>query len=129
MKKRPFVLHKLEAELLTTLAHPVRLEILDLLREGEACVCHIQAMLEQRQAYISQHLMALRQAGLVVSRKEGLRAYYQVTHPEVFTALDSIRHVVEAQGVRHSTSAGLPGLASTRTQCNCPQCTATSPSS
>ena len=50
------LLYTLEAETLQALAHPARLEILELLRDGEACVCHIQAMLDQRQAYISQHL-------------------------------------------------------------------------
>jgi len=62
-----------EAEIFNALAHPTRLEIIELLREGEACVCHIQAMLGQRQAFISQHLNVLRNVDLVSSRKEGLR--------------------------------------------------------
>jgi DNA-binding transcriptional ArsR family regulator len=47
------------------LAHPVRLQILDMLRSGEVCVCHMEAVLGKRQAYISQQLMVLRDAGLV----------------------------------------------------------------
>ena len=70
-----------EAELLNALSHPARLEILELLRDGESCVCHIQAMLDHRQAYISQQLNILRQAGLITSRKEGLRVYYQDQRP------------------------------------------------
>jgi DNA-binding transcriptional ArsR family regulator len=42
------------------LAHPVRLQILDMLRSGEACVCHMETALNKRQAYISQQLMVLR---------------------------------------------------------------------
>ena len=60
------------------LGHPVRLQILDILRRGEVCVCHIEAVIGRRQAYISQQLMALRDAGLVESRQDGLRVYYQL---------------------------------------------------
>lgn len=64
------------AELFKGLSHPTRLQILDLLREGEMCVCHIEASLNKRQAYVSQQLMSLRDAGLVQSRREGLQVYY-----------------------------------------------------
>ena len=76
--------YDLTTKVFNALAHPSRLEILDLLREGEACVCHIQAMLDQRQAFISQHLNVLRNAGLVSSRKDGLRVYYQVSDAQYF---------------------------------------------
>ncbi len=65
------------------LAHPTRLHILDLLRGGEVCVCHIEAALGKRQAYISQQLMALREAGLVESRKDGLKVYYRLSDPRL----------------------------------------------
>ena len=65
--------YDIQARALSALANPARLEILGLLRDGEACVCHIQAVLGQRQAFVSQHLNVLRQAGLVTSRKDGLR--------------------------------------------------------
>ena len=51
---------------LKAMAHPVRLQILDMLRGGdEVCVCHMEAALRRRQAYISQQLMVLRDANLV----------------------------------------------------------------
>ena len=71
------------AELFKGLAHPTRLQILDLLREGEMCVCHIEATLGKRQAYISQQLMTLREAGLVENRKDGLQVYYRLTCPQI----------------------------------------------
>lgn len=61
------------------LAHPVRLQIVDLLRGGDACVCHLETALGKRQAYISQQLMVLREAGLVDSRKEGLQVFYRLS--------------------------------------------------
>lgn len=60
------------------LAHPVRLQIVDILRGGEACVCHLETALGLRQTYISQQLMILRRAGLVHARKAGLQVYYRL---------------------------------------------------
>jgi ArsR family transcriptional regulator len=60
--------YEYQAALLKALAHPVRLQILDILRDGEQCVCHIEAVLGLRQAYILQQLMLLRKAGLLADR-------------------------------------------------------------
>jgi len=118
-------LFRLEADTFNALAHPARLEILELLRQGECCVCHIQAMLDQRQAYISQHLNVLRRAGLVVNRKDGLRVYYKVTDPEVFDLIASVKQILQAQqGWRLLTQVEtLP--TSPSKPCNCPQCSPT----
>jgi ArsR family transcriptional regulator len=107
------------AEVFDALAHPSRLEILELLRDGEACVCHIQAMLGQRQSYISQHLNVLRHAGLVTSRKEGLRVYYQVSDDLLFEAINIMKHFLQStgKGQPEVVEMGVP------TQpCACPQC-------
>jgi ArsR family transcriptional regulator len=114
--------YEIQAELFGALAHPARLEILDLLRAGEACVCHIQAMLDQRQAYISQHLNVLRRAGLVAKRKEGLRVYYQVTDLCVLDLIDSMRAVLHSMGIWPAIAE--PALLGTvpPKACNCPQC-------
>lgn len=60
------------------LAHPVRLRILDILARREACVCHLTAVLGMRQPYVSQQLGALRDAGVVVARREGTLIYYRL---------------------------------------------------
>jgi DNA-binding transcriptional ArsR family regulator len=82
--------YKLPARVLRALAHPVRLRLLNALRENEECVCHLTALLRQRQAYVSQQLMFLRRAGLIEDRKEGLRVYYRVKDLRVFDALDAV---------------------------------------
>lgn len=106
-----------QAELLKALGHPVRLQILDILRDGEQCVCHIEAVLGLRQAYISQQLMTLRKAGLVADRKDGLRVYYRITDHSVFRVLDPARNMVEGEGLT---------FASVRERvphgCSCPNC-------
>jgi len=71
------------------LAHPVRLQILNMLRGGEVCVCHMEAAFGKRQAYISQQLIVLREAGLVETRKEGLKIFYRLVDPTTATLLDA----------------------------------------
>lgn len=90
--------HEKQAKLFKALMHPARLAILDILREGEACVCHIEAALGYRQAYISQHLMVLRDARLVEDRREGCNIYYRVVEPGVFALLDTAQALTGPTG-------------------------------
>ena len=104
-----------QAQLLKTLSHPTRLAVLEILRDGEQCVCHMEAMLGLRQASISQQLMVLREAGLVAIRRDGLNVYYRVTRPQVYTVLDAV-----------NAAAGRPGPSMRhkhgRAECPCPKC-------
>jgi len=110
----------LQTQTLTALAHPTRLEILAILRTGDCCVCHIQAVLDQRQAYISQHLNILRNAGLVTNRKEGKRVYYQVADPQIYEVLDTLKAYLQAQNGESGFDQALS--LSPRQPCACPQC-------
>jgi len=97
------------AQLLRLLSHPARLCILDALRRREeACVCHLQTVLKQRQPYVSQQLRALRDAGLVDSRREGLYIYYRLSDPQVMRVLDAI--------------LGPAGRSRHHPDCICPEC-------
>lgn len=58
-------------EILKALAHPVRLRILALLREGELCVCEVAWVLELAPSTVSEHLTGLRRNGIVQERKVG----------------------------------------------------------
>ena len=60
-----------QVQIFKVLTHPARLAILEILRDGEHCVCHMEAHLGFRQAYISQQLSVLRDAGLVQDRRDG----------------------------------------------------------
>ncbi len=64
--------------LLRAIDQPARLRILLGIGHVEACVCHLEALLDLRQAYISQHLMALRKAGILATRREGRYIYYRL---------------------------------------------------
>ena len=106
-------IYEQETKLYKSLMHPTRLAILDMLREGEACVCHMEATFGYRQAYISQQLMVLKEAGLVEVRRDGLNIYYRVIRPEIFGVLDAMRAVT---GKR--PAAAKPK----RNACACPHC-------
>jgi len=65
------------ARLLRTIAHPVRLMILESLCEGPQCVTDINALIAIPQPHLSQHIAALRKAGLIACHVNGsLRCYY-----------------------------------------------------
>jgi DNA-binding transcriptional ArsR family regulator len=110
--------HEAQSSLLKTLSHPTRLAILEILRGGEQCVCHMEAMLGLRQAYISQHLMVLKGAGLLEARRDGLNLYYRVAKPEVFSLLDTLHAVtgLPARPPRHKHANAI---------CPCPKCNLT----
>jgi ArsR family transcriptional regulator len=102
------------ANIFKALVHPTRLSILEILREGEQCVCHLEAVLGHRQAYLSQHLMVLREAGLVDDRRDGARIFYRVIMPEVFDLVDV---AIQMSGVEP-----LPVSHPKVKDCPCPKC-------
>src|SRR5512143_1297647 len=103
-----------QAKLFKALMHPGRLAILDVLRSGEACVCHMEAALGYRQAYLSQQLMVLREAGLVDDRRDGWNVYYRVTKADVFLMIDAAR-VAAGESQKRPIPAVISG-------CSCPHC-------
>jgi DNA-binding transcriptional ArsR family regulator len=108
------------AVLFKALTHPARLQILEILREGEQCVCHMEAQLGYRQAYISQHLMVLREAGLVEDRRDGWNIFYRVVEPRVYDLIGQAR-LMMGVSLEHAT----PLKRSARsTKCPCPKCAA-----
>ena len=66
------------ARLFHALSDETRVAILELLRDGERCVCDLQGALEAAQSRLSFHLRVLREAGLVTDRREGRWAYYTI---------------------------------------------------
>lgn len=83
------------ARLGKALSNPHRLELLELLAQGERTVDSLATELGVSVANASQHLQALRQAALVESRKDGLFVHYRLAAPEVFELSRVIRSVAE----------------------------------
>lgn len=103
-----------QAQLLKVLTHPARLAILDILRNGEHCVCHMEAFLGYRQAYISQQLMILREAGLIQDRRDGWNVFYHVSEPRIFSILTAVQQMVAPREGQPSPPR--------QVSCNCPKC-------
>ncbi len=79
------------------LSSPHRLELLELLAQGERTVDSLATEMELSLANTSQHLQALRQATLVTSRKAGLFVHYQLSDPSVYDLCRAIRGMAEHQ--------------------------------
>ncbi len=107
--------HRQEVALYKLLAHPARLAILAALRSGEECVCHLEALLGYRQAYLSQQLAVLREAGLIADRRDGWNIYYQVISPNIYAVLDAVRAASSAGTLLSLERRSGPN-------CPCPKC-------
>ena len=111
---------KVQAQLFRALSHPVRLRILDILARQEACVCHLTAVLGQRQPYVSQQLATLREAGLVADRREGTLIYYRLADGHLASLLAEGRTVVQGLAGEGLAFPAVPQEA--LENCPCPRC-------
>ena len=120
MKKTsiPNLSEKLAAPL-QAIASPQRIAILLAIGKGEACVCHLESALGWRQAYISQHLMALRKADILQDRREGRYVYYRL---KTASYLDLILDSATLSGL---SAEAVSAVINTQTypSCECPHCT------
>ena len=108
------------ANVLQVISPPARLAILIAIGRGEACVCHLESMLGWRQAYISQHLMALRKADILQDRREGRYVYYRLPNEAI---LSLVRDAAILSGLAPQS---VDELANPRpdSRCECPHCAA-----
>jgi DNA-binding transcriptional ArsR family regulator len=110
-----------QAQFFSALSHPVRLRIIDILAQGDACVCHLSTALQQRQAYVSQQLAKLREAGLITDQKEGLYVYYRLADEEIAQLLHEARQcLVSLTGDQSLLRVQVP--AHGEFDCPCPRC-------
>ncbi|MBC7225288.1 MAG: helix-turn-helix transcriptional regulator [Anaerolineae bacterium] len=107
------------SRLFKALAHPVRARIVDLLSREEACVCHIADALGKPQPYISQQLAVLRNAGLVMDRREGLLVYYRLADARLADILGAAKAITQDI---HREALAFPVVQEPSAICNCPRC-------
>jgi ArsR family transcriptional regulator len=112
------------ANLVRAMAHPVRLQIVEVLsREKEACVCHLENRLGVRQAYLSQHLARMRLGGVVKAHRDGLNVYYSLADESVMGLFQAAAYAAERLAIRRGRGArtrlakGIPVG-----PCPCPKC-------
>lgn len=106
------------AEVLKAMAHPERVRLLAALRDNPQCVCHLTALLDQRQPYVSQQLACLRVAGLVSDYREGPNVYYRIRDPRVFALLDTVGDMIGQPDALRGERRRPHAIAG----CPCPRC-------
>ena len=109
---------KLIAEYLKVLGSPIRIQILFNIGYGEACVCHLVTALGKRQAHFSQHLMVLRDAGVLDTRRDGKYIFYRVADRSLFDLVRSASDILNILG----DSLPDPSESLKLTKCDCPHC-------
>lgn len=82
-----------KAEFFKALAHPLRIRILDSLRNGEIGVNELSSRLGVEQSTLSQQLAVLRNRSIVTGRKNGTNVFYSVPDPAIFRLLDVAKEI------------------------------------
>ena len=90
-------IYELHAEVCKTMSNPKRLEIINLLRNGEKSVDELATKMGIRMANLSQHLAVMRAKRIVQTRRDGLKIYYRIANPKVVKACDLMREVLLEQ--------------------------------
>jgi DNA-binding transcriptional ArsR family regulator len=99
---------RLQAQIAKALAHPLRLEILNRLSNGEVPFGKVHAHLKVSKPNLSQHLAIMRRAGIVIDRREGNTTYYRLAYPEILNACRCLAEVLH----RHLSSEAKLAMAS-----------------
>ena len=90
MPTTPESQNRFKATIYHALSDPIRLEILDFLRDGEKCVCEIIPQLNIIQPVVSRHLKILKDAGLIRYRKDGTKRMYSLVDPRIHNAVEAL---------------------------------------
>lgn len=106
--------YQIISDIFEAVSSPARLQIVLAIGTGESCVCHLEAQLRMRQAYISQQLMVLREKDLITARREGKYIYYRL---QSLKLMEIIRSAAELAGVEEDWSDSDAPI-----QCDCPKC-------
>jgi len=79
-----------KSEFLHSMAHPVRLKILEILRDEKACVSELSEQIKIKQPNISQHLNILRNSGIITKKRKGKMIFYNINEENVSNILKTI---------------------------------------
>ena len=90
-------LYEKQADVAKAMAHPVRMAALEYLKDGEQCVCDIAEAVGTERSNLSKHLSMMVSAGVLASRKEGLKVFYRVKTPCVMKFLSCLKDCLKEQ--------------------------------
>jgi DNA-binding transcriptional ArsR family regulator len=82
------VLYQRKAEIIKAVGHPLRVAVVDFLKDGEKCVCEIAEHIGSERSNVSRHLAVMLKAGVLRSRKDGLMVFYELRTPCILNFLN-----------------------------------------
>ena len=97
MKTSEKKLYKIKAEVIAAAGHPIRLAIIDFLKDGEQCVCDIAKHVDAHRSNVSRHLSVMLKVGIVEYRKDGLKVMYCLKTPCVLDLANCVINVLRKQ--------------------------------
>lgn len=86
-----------QAEIVKAMAHPIRIAVLDFLKDGPRCVCDIAAHVRSERSNVSRHLSVMTSAGLLENYKDGLNVIYQLKRPCILDFFSCIERCIMEQ--------------------------------
>ena len=96
VKKKQLLFEK-QAEIAKAIAHPLRIAIIDFLKDGEQCVCDIAEYVGSERSNVSRHLSVMVNAGVLEYRKEGLKVIYKLKTPCILDFFSCVSRVLKQQ--------------------------------
>ena len=91
------VLFEKQAEVVKSIAHPLRIAVIDFLKDGEQCVCDIADYIGAERSNVSRHLSVMVNSGVLDSRKDGLKMIYRLKTPCVVNFMSCVTEVLAEQ--------------------------------
>lgn len=106
MDTRTRAKYEARAKIIKALAHPSRLYIVDLLNDGDRCVCELTEKIGADMSTVSKHLSILRGAGIVADEKRGTQVYYSLSVPCVLRFFGCVEEVIKTAALKQIEMAG-----------------------
>ena len=97
LTKKKQLLFEKQAEIAKAIAHPLRIAIVDFLKDGEQCVCDIAEYVGSERSNVSRHLSVMVNAGILEYRKEGLKVIYRLKTPCILDFFACVTGVLKQQ--------------------------------
>ena len=95
-QEKQFLIEK-QAEIVKAIAHPLRIAIVDFLKDGEQCVCDIAEYIGSERSNVSRHLSLMVRAGVLGYRKDGLKVIYRLKTPCILDFFSCVTGVLKYQ--------------------------------
>ena len=101
MDEKKRILFEKQAEIAKAISHPLRIAVIEYLKEGEQCVCDIATYVGSERSNVSRHLSVMVNAGVLSYRKEGLKVFYKLKTPCIVDFFTCVTRVLKQQAKEH----------------------------